>query len=197
MKKNIEGISIPVPCNQQWAEMTPVNGGRYCEGCCKTVVDFSHMSTDEIINYLSATKNVCGKFDPYQLPVVNLSLQATKPQIKIWRYFRAVAIVAGLFPFVRSEAQTRKNTHRSNPKHISTKKDTAIRAVKPDSLIAKTLTTGKINIDTRVKGIELADVDLNIPKPLEGFLGSVAVGIPVAADDWRNSYLSWRALFRY
>jgi hypothetical protein len=193
----IKKLSIPEPCHQSWQQMAAVNGGRHCESCCKTVVDFTLMNNDEIINYLSASKNVCGRFDAHQLTAVNLYLQAPKAQKKIWRYVKAVALIAGLFPFIRSEAQTRKIANHPKAKYISIKKDSTIRAIKPDSLIAKTLTADKINIDKRIKGVTETNIDASISKPLEGFLGSVAVGVTIVADGWRNSYLSWRALFRY
>jgi hypothetical protein len=37
-------ITIPEPCTQDWNEMQPVPGGRYCAHCQKAVVDFSRMT---------------------------------------------------------------------------------------------------------------------------------------------------------
>ena len=48
---HIKNISIPQPCSQSWQQMTPVEQGRHCESCCKTVVDFTPMSNDEIKDF--------------------------------------------------------------------------------------------------------------------------------------------------
>lgn len=66
MKSNKEKplVQIPNPCNEDWNNMHEVANGRNCLSCCKTVIDFSNMSNDEIIQYLAERKNekVCGHF---------------------------------------------------------------------------------------------------------------------------------------
>jgi hypothetical protein len=34
-------LSIPAPCEQSWNDMQPALGGRHCNSCSKTIVDFS------------------------------------------------------------------------------------------------------------------------------------------------------------
>ena len=61
-------ISIPTPCHQSWAEMTPTEKGKFCAMCQKNVVDFTNMSDAEVVTYLSAAKgNVCGRYQVSQL----------------------------------------------------------------------------------------------------------------------------------
>lgn len=62
-------LSIPKPCHESWNSMTPVDDGRHCTSCCKTVVDFSGMTDDEIKAYFLNTMNrsVCGRFRIDQL----------------------------------------------------------------------------------------------------------------------------------
>jgi len=73
--KSIKSICITEPCSQQWQQMTPVDGGRHCENCCKTVVDFTAMADVEIISYFAIKNNVCGRFSEPQLSRVNLQLK--------------------------------------------------------------------------------------------------------------------------
>lgn len=70
----IQNISIPEACHESWQQMTPVDQGRHCQQCCKTVTDFMVMSNDEIISYLSSANNVCGRFNEHQLDSLNHQL---------------------------------------------------------------------------------------------------------------------------
>ncbi len=71
-------VSIPSPCSEDWNKMTPNEKGAFCSKCCKTVVDFTRKTTEEIKNYF--TENVgtktCGRFKYDQLD--------EKPQISRW-----------------------------------------------------------------------------------------------------------------
>ncbi len=68
MKKAPIIISIAAPCHESWDKMTPVEQGRFCQNCQKTVTDFSMMSDKEIISIFSnPQKNICGRFHSEQL----------------------------------------------------------------------------------------------------------------------------------
>ncbi|MGZ4056212.1 MAG: hypothetical protein ACXVPY_08200 [Bacteroidia bacterium] len=62
-------ISIPKPCHEDWNKMTPNEQGSFCGKCCKTVVDFTNKSPEEIRNTLleQSGKKVCGRFMSNQL----------------------------------------------------------------------------------------------------------------------------------
>jgi len=61
-------LNIPEPCHENWQQMTPREQGRFCGSCQKTVVDFSMMSDQEVLNYfLKADHKVCGRFAEDQL----------------------------------------------------------------------------------------------------------------------------------
>lgn len=48
--------------------MQPAERGRHCERCCKTVVDFTEMSDEAIIRYVTERPaNICGRLMPDQL----------------------------------------------------------------------------------------------------------------------------------
>lgn len=75
MKKTIH-ISIPEPCHEDWAKMTPQKKGRFCQSCTKTVVDFTVMSTAEIEDYIHKNKDrrICGRIHHSQLKAINLKI---------------------------------------------------------------------------------------------------------------------------
>lgn len=61
MKKK---ITIPVPCHEKWEDFTPHQQSAHCQKCNKFVIDFTTMSTNEIMAYLESKKGqqVCGRF---------------------------------------------------------------------------------------------------------------------------------------
>lgn len=61
-------IQIPEPCSQSFEKMHPLPGGRYCDQCEKTVVDFTNLSDGEIVRiYQKRQGRVCGVFRNDQL----------------------------------------------------------------------------------------------------------------------------------
>jgi len=67
MNKQLQ-LQIPVPCHENWNNMTPENQGRFCMSCQKTVVDFTAMTDYELIQYFKKVKgNTCGRFTEDQL----------------------------------------------------------------------------------------------------------------------------------
>lgn len=68
MRTSIQ-LQIPTPCGENWENMQLAERGRHCQHCCKTVVDFTMMSDEEIIRHLTKAPgaNVCGRLMPDQL----------------------------------------------------------------------------------------------------------------------------------
>jgi len=82
MKKIL--LQIPEPCHEEWNKMTPNERGRYCDSCCKTVVDFTGMTDQQIIHYFSiASGKTCGHFANDQLNRV-IQPPATPAKKNIW-----------------------------------------------------------------------------------------------------------------
>ncbi len=67
-------INIPIPCHENWENMTSQDKGRFCGSCQKVVIDFTKMSNDEIIDYFKkqeTQKSTCGRFYDVQLRQIN------------------------------------------------------------------------------------------------------------------------------
>jgi len=62
-------LQIPEPCHEDWNKMTPVEKGRFCDSCQKSVVDFTGMSDMQLIAFFKkpSTDSVCGRFFNDQL----------------------------------------------------------------------------------------------------------------------------------
>lgn len=99
-------LSIPEPCHENWNQMTPNEQGRHCFSCQKTVVDFTLMSDQEVLNYVSAaSSSVCGRFNDDQ---VNRTYreQKLKP-LFTWKYIWSVMVTGFLLLGQSVTAQSR------------------------------------------------------------------------------------------
>jgi hypothetical protein len=66
---NPHKIVIPQPCSENWNTMRPEEGGKYCDSCQKTVIDFTKQSDEEIMNYFLQYQSqpTCGRFRTSQV----------------------------------------------------------------------------------------------------------------------------------
>ena len=132
-------LYVPKPCHEDWNEMTPIQQGKFCAICNKQVVDFSLMSDQQILNFLSKQPGkLCGRFDADQLqrPLIETKIKKKKS------WWMALMMPL-LFLFDRSEAQDIKvvgdTTYATPPKEdisgILIGKVAICKPVKPASLI--------------------------------------------------------------
>lgn len=87
-------VSVPEPCSQDWNEMKPVEKGRFCTHCQKTVIDFSGVTDKEVFEYFTAATTVpCGRFRRSQL---DTNLRPQKRKQRPWKFFycHAAALLA-------------------------------------------------------------------------------------------------------
>ncbi|HET6992670.1 MAG TPA: hypothetical protein VFJ43_15155 [Bacteroidia bacterium] len=78
----MSSIFVKNPCPENWDEMKPEEKGRFCDKCCKVVMDFTKSSTEEILEVLQNAKGkICGRVMPEKLtpvPVFSSPLRRTK-----------------------------------------------------------------------------------------------------------------------
>lgn len=115
MKQKIQ-IAIPEPCNEGWQNMTPVEKGRFCASCQKTVLDFTYLTDNEIINLVSKNDNLCGRISDSQL---NRNLIQTKRTSNYFGYL-ATSVLAFLGLGAESVvAQERPVTEQTDLKYLN------------------------------------------------------------------------------
>jgi hypothetical protein len=114
-------IEIEKPCQQDWNAMPPVAGGIYCSRCTKVVTDFTSMSDEALIEFLSRKHSgeICGKFSKGQLDkVYQLPAQGSQPS-----YTGLKLLMAGLLglPFYSGaqSASSQKQTQEIHHKKTS------------------------------------------------------------------------------
>ncbi len=95
-------ITVPKPCQENWAAMSPAEKGRFCSACQETVRDFTR-ATDREIAAEFGNGTVCGRFLTTQL-----NRELIIPQQKSSLWLAASAAVMG-FLALGTTAATAQN----------------------------------------------------------------------------------------
>lgn len=74
--KNAIQIFVEKPCFEKFEKFNQTSAGGFCDSCQKEVIDFTTMTSKELLNYFSNTKGeICGQFKTSQLitykPIMN------------------------------------------------------------------------------------------------------------------------------
>lgn len=97
MQTTTYSLHIPKPCHQDWHDMQPTDGGRYCNHCSKTVVDFTAMSDEAIQQYFIQRQGqgVCGHFKAAQLQRVRITLPGyvLQKRLRGWQKFLVMLLL--------------------------------------------------------------------------------------------------------
>lgn len=109
-------ISIPEPCHEGWQNMTPVEKGRFCASCQKTVFDFTHLSDNEIIKLVSKKDNLCGRINVSQL---NRNLIETKTKSNYFGYLTTSVLAFLGFGFETIVAQEKPVLEQTDLKYLN------------------------------------------------------------------------------
>ncbi|MFC4818232.1 carboxypeptidase-like regulatory domain-containing protein [Flavobacterium sp. GCM10023249] len=108
-------LTIPEPCHENWAQMTPNEKGRFCSACQKNVYDFTNLTDREIIGAYKKNQNLCGRFLTTQL---DRDLVLPKERKSIWLaslFFGMVALFG-----TKATAQEKPKTEQTDTKNINT-----------------------------------------------------------------------------
>ncbi|MEP0265451.1 carboxypeptidase-like regulatory domain-containing protein [Dokdonia sp.] len=89
MKKSIK-ITIPEPCHEDWATMTPTQKGRHCALCEKEVIDFTNYTNEQLYKTVANGGNLCGRFSEKQLDR-NISL--SRKEGRSWASYAASLLI--------------------------------------------------------------------------------------------------------
>lgn len=106
MKRKSKTVQFQVkePCSEKWGNMHTLPGGKFCNSCEKTVVDFTQMTDNEIIRFFEKNnQKLCGSFRPDQL---NRDIKYPLPSSSLKKWTSIAAIAAGLLAWTPMTAQT-------------------------------------------------------------------------------------------
>ncbi|MBN8696814.1 MAG: hypothetical protein J0L87_09800 [Bacteroidetes bacterium] len=152
-------ITIPKPCHENWDEMTPNEKGAFCAKCCKTVVDFTKKSIEEIVQHIEERKNekVCGRFENEQVSspaVINFKIPISllPTNISIRKAFAIAAFLVfgvGLFSCSTHTGRTMGEISVIDTPTVGTTPSIATEKLMGDTVIVvEPMTKGEVQIDT-------------------------------------------------
>ncbi|WP_210462865.1 carboxypeptidase-like regulatory domain-containing protein [Rufibacter roseolus] len=164
-------VTIPQPCHEDWASMTPLNQGRFCQNCQKTVVDFTMMSDVEVVDWLGK-ENTCGRFRSNQL---GRELTALPVPSRKWDWRPALLGLFAWFSSKTAEAQT------SNASIPAQDRAQALPSIIRDSTITPSSVYRGIIVDSislePIPGVTVRVAGTSIAKPT-GVHGEFEIVLP-------------------
>jgi hypothetical protein len=109
----VKKIELSFACDENWNKMKPVDTGRHCSSCSKTVVNFSMLSDEQVIAFYSKKENAkeCGNFRVGQLEHINKNLSAPK-KVERFSFFKPI-----LASVLLSSAACSDTTKKVAPTH--------------------------------------------------------------------------------
>lgn len=173
--KGFQSISIPQPCRQSWREMDVNGDNRYCTNCSKNVIDFTRMTNQEILAYLSVNDRVCGRFQQHQLGSFEAITDPAAKPLGRWKRLVVASSLLGTLLLLRADAQNK----------ITDKPDTAY---SDSSAWGDHYTMGKVRVPARgmYRIITGSTVDQN-NLPMQGAsVGMFEEGIIMQTDSKGN-----------
>lgn len=187
MKKHnkISEITIPQPCHEQWSQMIDVSDGRFCHSCQKTVTDFTVMSNQQIIDYLSSSKNVCGRISSQQFNSVNYQLSYPDlPKANLWkRLMLAVSLLTATQYVSGQTVPVQAGITQFEPSYVLGK------VIKPQEAKYRTI-TGKIT-DEQGEALPGVNIMADHIKAYSDVNGEFTMQVPIKIKKIRFSYIGF------
>ena len=169
-------IKVAKPCQEDWNNFHQTNNGGFCQSCQKEVIDFSQISSEEIVAVLQNNPNSCGRFRSDQLGTLPL------PQTKfaLLRPFKAAAswlIASALFMANLPQSQATKIKNYRIAQHdtvaVNAKKAQAVEGIQISGKVVDKQ-TGELlpGVNIYLKGTEIGvNTDgegfFQFPQPLQ------------------------------
>lgn len=110
-------FTIPKPCHENWETMLPEQKGRFCEVCQKSVLDFTKITDQRILENLNQSE-VCGKITLKQLDRINQK-ESQNPLVPTSYIFKISTFLSFLTTPVLSYSQEKNKIEIVEKKNIS------------------------------------------------------------------------------
>jgi len=197
MKNTSIQISIPKPCHEDWQKMETSERGAFCRSCRKEVVDFTRMTDEQVISYLSTATGVCGRLREDQ---VSRRLRLYRPAEGFlrWRMF-----ALGLLPLLAMSCNMPKGEVQASQTENTRQENRTLGAVvsvetKPVQPADTLYLTGRV-LDADHKPIAYATVSIVDTTTRYAYettrtdkTGQYALTVKVSAHDRRHHMLEAR-----
>jgi hypothetical protein len=130
----MSSFQIPTPCHENWDKMTPVEQGRHCQKCVKTVHDVTNWSDEKILSsYHRNNKSLC-----IRIPEERLA----KPERGLgkWKYYVAAGLASFLLT-IKKNLGLAQSQDSSNVQKDTTSRAEKIQQVKVTGVVHDSLNT--------------------------------------------------------
>ena len=90
-------LHLQEPCARNWSEMRPAKGGKFCQSCSKTVIDFTVLSDNQIVSLLEKAngQSLCAKLKTEQLHRVMAQTEPVKANL-FYKYLAGVLLLGSV-----------------------------------------------------------------------------------------------------
>jgi len=170
--------------------------GRHCQSCAKTVVDFTRMSNDEIVSYLSSNHNVCARIGARQVDSINMQLVSRQQQNKGgWAKWVVAASLFVSTAYSRVNAQSvALRTEQTDSTKLQRAAFPLGKIVMPDSVKYQTI-TGTVVDETNLplRWVAVA-VDRGNTGTVTDNDGRFSIRVPLSAKKLKISYLGYETV---
>jgi len=114
-------LDIKTPCSENYDQFKPTANGGFCSSCTKEVIDFTSMSSDDIISYFKNKNvtNTCGRFKSKQLKTYDSKPQRPSKLSFLGSIGLACLSLFSFGTFHAQEAKTNTNDTKDDNKIIS------------------------------------------------------------------------------
>ncbi|MCH3880750.1 MULTISPECIES: carboxypeptidase-like regulatory domain-containing protein [Tenacibaculum] len=129
-------LSIPKPCHENWAKMSPVQKGKFCKSCNKEVIDFTKLTDAKITSIVSGSKNVCGRFKNTQLER-EIETPQNKNLSKVAASFALISMISGAEPMFSQGKVNKVESHHFKKVNPTIEAVFLDKEVKTDSILIK------------------------------------------------------------
>ncbi|WP_223033288.1 carboxypeptidase-like regulatory domain-containing protein [Hanstruepera marina] len=136
MRKTLT-LSIPEPCHENWNDMTPVDRGRHCAVCTKTVYDFTNKTDEQIVKAYLNNQNLCGRFKGKQL---NKELVYSRKSSNSYR----TLLASGLLSFLSFSTYQAFGQEKPGTEQTDTKKQPVVKGKTAVSVLNTKMISGTI-----------------------------------------------------
>lgn len=110
MQMERHSFFIPRPCSESYGDMKAAEGGRFCDRCRKSVLDFTGKSDGEIVQAVQSGGSVCARIEPERvsrMPFVAAVL-ANFPKNRLRFFLLAFLLAFGWEAWGISKAQAQR-----------------------------------------------------------------------------------------
>jgi hypothetical protein len=185
--QTITQITQPQPCHEPWANMNTIENGRFCNSCNKAVIDFTTMTNQQIIDYLSAsTGNTCGRISASQFSEVNIQLSKPAPiNAGFWKRMILTATMLASLTYVKGQTGEPKARTEQTQDNLVTGKVIAI----ADPI--KYITLTGVVTDNQGKPLQQATVTAGKQSALTNASGTFRLKVPEDINTFQVKIIGW------